>query len=87
MAEVIAVAKRDLAAGEVLTGSGGGEITGQIDRHEVCRREDLLPLGLSYQVKLQRDVAQGSPLTLEDVEPDEESLVYQLWRLQNATFA
>jgi predicted homoserine dehydrogenase-like protein len=86
VAEVAAVAKRDLAVGETLTGSGGAEITGQIDTYATCRRENLLPLGLSYDVKLKRDVAKGQALTLDDVHLDEQSLVYNLFRLQQATF-
>ena len=87
VAEVIAVAKRDLVAGQVLTGSGGAEVTGQIDRCEVCRREQLLPLGLAYDVELQRDVSAGQALTLDDVVLREDFLVCQLWRLQQTTFA
>lgn len=86
VAEVIAVAKRDLSAGELITGSGGAEVTGQIDKHAVCRCENLLPLGLSYNVKLKRDVSRGQALALEDVDLSEELLAYQLWRLQQTTF-
>jgi len=61
-------------------------VTGQIDKHEVCRRENLLPLGLSYDVTLKRDIPRGQPLTLDDVCLRDDLLVYQLWRLQQATF-
>lgn len=87
VAEVAAIAKRDLPAGTEITGSGGTEITGQIDTYETCRRENLLPLGLSYGVKLKRNVAQGQALTLDDVQLDEHSLLYNLFRLQLTTFA
>jgi predicted homoserine dehydrogenase-like protein len=86
VAEVIAVAKKDLKPGDVITGSGGAEITGQIDTYATCRRENLLPLGLSYDIKVKRDVPKGRPLTLADVQLDEASLIYQLWRLQLSTF-
>ncbi|MBI2505644.1 MAG: NAD(P)-dependent oxidoreductase [Candidatus Latescibacteria bacterium] len=86
VAEVISVAKRDLAPGDWLTGSGGAEVTGQIDLCAVCRRENLLPLGLSYEVQVKRPVSRGQALTLEDVHLPEELLVYRLWQLQRSTF-
>ncbi len=86
VAEVISVAKRDLKAGELITGSGGGEITGQIEKHALCKAEKLLPLGLSYDVRLVRDVSRGAALTVDDVELDEDSMLYKLWRLQQSTF-
>jgi predicted homoserine dehydrogenase-like protein len=86
VAEVICVAKRDLEPGEEITGSGGAEVTGQIDTHALCRRENLLPLGLSYGVRVKRPVPRGQALTLEDVHLPEDLLVCQLWRLQQSTF-
>ena len=64
----------------------GTEITGQIDQYETCRRENLLPLALTYDIKLKRDVPKGKPLQVQDVEIPEDLLVYQLWRLQQETF-
>jgi predicted homoserine dehydrogenase-like protein len=86
VAEVISVAKRDLNPGEWLSGSGGAEITAQIDHYEVCRRENLLPLGLSYDIEVKRPVAKGQALTLDDVHLPGELLVYRLWQLQRSTF-
>ena len=87
VAEVATITKCDLKVGQILTGSGGPEITGQIDRHEICRRENLLPLALSYDATMVRNVPKGQALTLDDVEFDDESMAYQLWRLQQATFS
>ena len=87
VAEVICVAKQDLAPGEWITGSGGSEVTGQIDTYAVCRRETLLPLGLSYDIQVKRPVARGQALTLDDVHLPEDLLVYRLWQLQRSTFA
>ena len=86
VAEVICVAKRDLQPGEVITGSGGAEITGLIDNRATCRRENLLPLGLSYGVTVKRTIRKAQPLTLDDVELDEASMVYQLWQKQSEVF-
>jgi len=87
VAEAICIAKRDLKVGEVITGSGGAEVTAQIDRHEICRRENLLPLGLSYCVKVQREVARGQAVTLDDVQLDENLTVNRLWRMQCKEFS
>lgn len=86
VAEVICVAKRDLEPGDVLTGSGGAEITGQIDRYDVCRSENLLPLGLSYGIEMARPVECGRAVTLDDVKLDLDSDAYQLWLRQCDTF-
>ena len=86
MAEVICVAKRDLEPGDVLTGSGGAEITGQIDRYAICRSENLLPLGLSYGIEMARPVECGRAVTLDDVKLDLGSDAYQLWLRQCDTF-
>ncbi|MAE61218.1 MAG: NAD(P)-dependent oxidoreductase [Planctomycetaceae bacterium] len=86
VSEVVSVAKRDLKAGVTITGSGGPEITGQIERHEICQAENLLPLGLSYDVKLLKDVQKGQALQVDDVALDEGGMLYQLWRKQQAAF-
>jgi predicted homoserine dehydrogenase-like protein len=51
---VIAVAKRDLRATEVLDGIGGFTCYGTIDNSETVRKEDLLPMGLSEGCRLKR---------------------------------
>jgi predicted homoserine dehydrogenase-like protein len=86
VAEVICVAKRDLQPGETITGSGGAEITGMIDHRATCREENLLPLGLSYDIKVKRPLRKAQPVTLDDVELDEESTVFKLWKQLNETF-
>jgi predicted homoserine dehydrogenase-like protein len=43
--DVIAVAKKDLRAGETLDGIGGFTCYGTIDNSDVTRRENLLPMG------------------------------------------
>jgi len=62
----------------------GWRSPGRSTRYAVCRRENLLPLGLSYDLKVKRDVPKGRPLTLNDVHLDEQALVYQLWEIATA---
>jgi predicted homoserine dehydrogenase-like protein len=83
VADVIAVAKRDLRTGDVLDGSGGKNVRAVIERAEVARAERLLPEGLAYRVPVRRDVAQGEPITLDMVELPESSLAVRLRREQD----
>ena len=85
VADVITVAKRDLKAGEILDGSGGYTVNGLIEKAEIARAENLLPLGLADGTKLKCDVSQGETISYDMVELDEDSFVLKLRRLQDAT--
>ena len=85
VADVITVAKRNLKAGEVLDGSGGYTVNGLIEKAEIARAENLLPLGLADDVKLKRDVLQGEAISYDMVELNEDAFVLKLRRLQDAT--
>lgn len=66
--DVIAVAKRDLRAGETLDGVGGFTTYGMIDNAPVVAREHLLPVGLSAGCILRRAVRKDEPIGTGDVE-------------------
>lgn len=83
-AEVIAVAKRDLKAGEKLDGSGGYTVNGLCEKATIAREENLLPLGLASDVTLKADVVKGEAIKYDDVDLDENSFVLKLRRLQDA---
>ena len=83
-ADVIAVAKRDLQAGEVLDGGGGYTVLGQSEKATVARDEGLLPLGLAQGAVLQVDVVQGAAIGYDMVALVEDSLVTELRREQDA---
>lgn len=84
MAECIALAKRDLRAGEELDGGGGYTVVGQCEKATIARQEGLLPLGLAYRAVLKRDVAKGTAISYADVTLHEDSFVLQMRRLQDA---
>jgi len=65
--DVIAVAKRDLARGDVLDGIGGFDCYGTIENADVSAREQLLPMGLAEACELIRDVAADQPIAYADV--------------------
>jgi predicted homoserine dehydrogenase-like protein len=70
-ADVVATAKRDLAAGEILDGEGGETVWGRLMPAAAARALDALPIGLAHHVELRRAVATGEPLAMADVALDE----------------
>ncbi len=83
VAETITVAKKDLKAGDVIDGLGGFCVYGMIERADVARQDNLLPLGLAPGSRLLNDVAMGTPLTYADVELDNSLTILHLRRLQD----
>jgi predicted homoserine dehydrogenase-like protein len=85
--EVVTLAKRDLKAGERLDGIGGFTCYGLIDNAEVCQQENLLPISLSEDCRLIRDVAKDQPISYADIELPAGRLCDQLRAEQNSYFA
>ena len=84
--EVVAVAKRDLQAGEVFDGFGEYMTYGEADNSDVVQRDGLLPQGLVEGCRLERDLAKDSVVTWADVEPPT-SLAHDLYSEQRAAAA
>jgi predicted homoserine dehydrogenase-like protein len=76
--EVFAVAKRDLHAGERLDGIGGFTSYGSIDNVEATGPENLLPMGVSSDCTLVRDVPVDQAITYDDVRLPEGRLIDRL---------
>ena len=87
VADVIAVAKRGLKAGDLLDGSGGKNVRAVIERAEVARAERLLPEGLADRVPIRRDVVQGEPITWDMVDLPSDSVALRLRREQDDRWA
>ncbi len=66
--DTVAMAKRDLKAGELLDGMGGFTCYGLVDRYETLRAEDALPMALSVDCRLKRDIGKDQPIRNQDVE-------------------
>jgi predicted homoserine dehydrogenase-like protein len=77
-ADVVAVAKRDLAAGERLDGEGGHTVFGRLVPAEESCREQLLPIGLARGVAVKEAAARGRALRYSDVEPPPRSTALEL---------
>jgi predicted homoserine dehydrogenase-like protein len=85
VAEVVALAKRDLKAGEVLDGIGGFSVYGQVDTVE--RAREFLPVGLADNARLTRPVAAGEPVPLSSVEFSPGDYIVNLRHLQDTLFS
>ncbi|MBX9812136.1 MAG: Gfo/Idh/MocA family oxidoreductase [Burkholderiales bacterium] len=84
--DVVAVAKRDLKAGETLDGEGGYTVYGRL----MPARDSLacggLPIGLAHGVRLKRAVTRGGVVTWQDIAaPDSDAA--RLRREMEAEFA
>jgi predicted homoserine dehydrogenase-like protein len=85
--EVVATAKRDLAAGEVLDGIGGYTSYGQCENADVAARERLLPMGLAAGCRVIGPLRRDEVLTYDDVELPEGRLADALRDEQAALLA
>jgi predicted homoserine dehydrogenase-like protein len=65
--DVVAVAKRDLRAGETLDGEGGYTVWGKLVPAARSLAEDALPIGLAHHVSLKRDIAAGTIVRWSEV--------------------
>jgi predicted homoserine dehydrogenase-like protein len=79
-ADVAAIAKRDLKAGDVLDGEGGYTVVGKLVPATRTRAEDLLPIGLAHEVKVERDIPKGEFVKASDVRLDEENIAVKTRR-------
>lgn len=81
--EVVAKAKRDLAAGDVLDGEGGYTVYGSIIEARQADAEMLVPIGLCHAAKVVRPVARDRMLTSDDVEMPEDGFANHLRAVQS----
>ena len=86
LVEVVATAKRDLAAGETIDALGGYLTYGQCERADVPARDALLPMGVAEGCVLRHDVAKDQVLTYADVELPQGRLIDRLRVEQAALF-
>jgi len=73
--DAVAVAKRDLSAGEMLDGEGGYTVWGKLVPAERSLAEGALPIGLAHHVRLMQDIAADEIVRWVDVAiPDSEAV-------------
>jgi len=86
-ADVVATAKRDLKAGEMLDGEGGYTVWGKLLPAATSTAMGGLPLGLAHNVKLVRPVKKGQSLSWADVAMDTGTSAYRTRKAMEAMFA
>jgi predicted homoserine dehydrogenase-like protein len=85
-ADVVATAKRDLRAGELLDGEGGYTVWGKLLPASTSLAMGGLPLGLAHHLKLKRAVPRGQSLTWDDVAIDVTGRAHALRREMEQLF-
>jgi predicted homoserine dehydrogenase-like protein len=84
--DVVATAKRNLKAGEMLDGEGGFCVWGKQTPAKTSLKEGYLPLGLAHKVKLNKDIAQGTRLRWSDVDYDPNDAAVKFRREMETAF-
>ncbi len=84
--DVVATAKRDLKAGEVLDGEGGFTVYGKLMPAADSLAAGGLPLGLAHGVKLKRAVAAGCAVRWQDVAFNAKDPAVKFRREMESTF-
>lgn len=77
-ADCAAVAKRDIAVGEMLDGEGGYTVSGGLRPAVSSVRQGNVPLGLAHNVPLIRSVKAGATITWDDINIDRTTDAYRL---------
>ena len=83
VADIMTIAKRDLRPGDELDTFGGYTFHGVMDRAELVRQHNALPVGLALDAKVINPVACGEIVTWDDVKLDEGSAIVKLRREQD----
>jgi predicted homoserine dehydrogenase-like protein len=85
-ADAVAVAKKDLKAGEILDGEGGYTVVGRLMPAADSLNLGCLPLGLAHGWKVLNPVKAGQPLRWSDVAVDGSSIAVKLRREMESSF-
>jgi predicted homoserine dehydrogenase-like protein len=86
-ADAIAVAKKDLKAGELLDGEGGYTVVGRLMPAADSLAQGCLPLGLAHGWKVVKPVAAGQALRWSDVQVDSSSTAVRVRREMESSIA
>ncbi|MFS2117452.1 SAF domain-containing protein, partial [Herbaspirillum frisingense] len=84
--DTVAVAKRDLQAGERLDGEGGYMVYGKLMPAAASLNHEALPIGLAHGIVLRRAVAAGQTLSWADVSIDDSREAIRVRRDMEALF-
>jgi predicted homoserine dehydrogenase-like protein len=85
--DVVAAAKVDLKAGQVLDGIGYYMTYGLCENADIVRNQNLLAIGIAEGCKLKRDIPKDQVLTIDDVNIPQGRLCDRLRDEQNKHFS
>ena len=85
-ADAVAVAKKNLVAGELLDGEGGYTVVGRLMPAAASLAQGCLPLGLAHHWKLLRPVPAGQPIKWSDVAADANSTAVRIRKEMEQVF-
>ncbi len=83
VSEVVAVAKRELKAGETVTDIGGADFFNRIYTYEEAQARKGIPMGLAANGRVLENISQGELLTEGNFAPDSSKLVYKMRQMQD----
>ena len=83
ISEVVAIAKRNLKAGETIGDIGGFDFFNRIYAYEEAKSAGGIPMGLAAHGKVLKDIAKGEMLTEQNFAPDTSTLVYKMRQMQD----
>lgn len=84
--EVVAVAKRDLKAGEQLRGIGSADLFGRIYTYRAAREMQAVPIGIIENGTMIEDLKKGEPITEASCQIEASTLIYRLRKEQDKIF-
>ena len=84
--EVVAIAKRNLEAGESLKGIGSADMFGRIYTYKEARKIKAISIGIAENGKILKNVKKGELLTENNCRPDQSSFIYKLRQEQDKLF-
>jgi len=88
VSETIAVAKKDIKAGDIIDGIGGYSVRGVIEAHADFVANNHIPVGcVTGQTIALKDIKDGEALTYENTQLDSSAMVVRLRQLQDSVFA
>ncbi len=80
---MVATAKIDLKAGQILDGMGQYMTYGQCENSDVVKEHNLLPIGLAEGCRIKRDISKDQVITNDDIDLPKEKICYKLRSEQN----
>jgi predicted homoserine dehydrogenase-like protein len=83
--EVVAETKKELSAGQRLTGLGSFDVAGRAVSAAEARRNGLLPVGMAAGCRLRVPYRPGQRIRVQDVDPPKDSVLWELRPLTELT--